>query len=110
MATERWKFSSDYFSRSLNVLETALSQVAAYKSWRAFDPGKGYPVDMRYAAMPMLTKEDIRQHFPQGMVPTNRNIEQGLADGEIEFVATSGTIDIRVTMLPKLRPCNTANR
>jgi len=92
-----WEFSSDYYSRSLNVLEAALSQVTAYKSWQAFDPGREYPVDARYAAMPALTKRDIREHFPRGLLPGDRDIKRGLANGEIEFVKTSGTVDDSVT-------------
>ncbi len=94
---QSWEFPSDYYSRSLNVLETGLGQLAAYKSWQAFDPGREYPVDVRYALMPALTKKDIRQYFPQGFVPSNRNIKRGLASGEIEFVETSGTVDDSVT-------------
>ena len=95
--TQDWKFPPDYYRRSLDVLETALSEVAAYRSWRAFDPGPEYPVDRRYAAMPALTKKDIRQHFPQGLLPTDSDVKSGLANGEIAFVKTSGTIDASVT-------------
>ena len=94
---QSWGFSSDYNSRSLNVLETALGEVAAYKSWQVFDPGREYPVDMRYAAMPILTKKDIRKYFPQGLLLSNRDINCGLASGEIEFVESSGTVDDSVT-------------
>jgi len=90
-------FPPAYDSCSLNVLETALDQVAVYQPWRAFDPGRGHPVDKRYAAMPALTKKDIREHFPQGLLPYDRDINRGLASGEIEFVDTSGTIDDSVT-------------
>ena len=94
---QSWHFSPDYDSRSSEVLETALSQVAAYKAWQDFDPGREYPIDMRYAAMPAFTKEDIRRYFPQGLMPGKRDISRGLANGEIEFVNTSGTIDDKVT-------------
>jgi phenylacetate-coenzyme A ligase PaaK-like adenylate-forming protein len=94
---QSWKFSSDYHSRSLGVLEIALSQVAAYKPWQVFDPGPKYSVDARYAAMPALTKKDIRENFPRGLVPVDCDINRGLASGEIEFVNSSGTLDDRVT-------------
>ncbi|MFH1640029.1 MAG: hypothetical protein ABIB93_06980 [Chloroflexota bacterium] len=92
-----WKYPADYSRRSLDILETALGQLTAYKSWRAFDPGKEYPVDARFVAMPELTKKDIRAHFPGGFVPDGRNVEQGLGSGEIKFVKTGGTTDISVT-------------
>jgi phenylacetate-coenzyme A ligase PaaK-like adenylate-forming protein len=47
--------------------------------------------------MPVLTKEDIRAYSPQGFVPRNRDVQKGLADKEIGFVETSGTINERVT-------------
>ncbi len=90
-------FSPKYDERSRDILEHALKELSAYKSWRAFDPGPGYPVDARYAAMPALTKKEIRDHFPEGLVPPGNNIKQGLASGEIEFVKTSGTSDVSVT-------------
>jgi len=92
-----WKFSDDYYRCSANVLEIALSQVAAYKSWQVFDPGREYPVDTRYTAMPVLTKNDIREHFPQGFLPSDRDVNCGLTSGEIEFVETSGTVNDSVT-------------
>ncbi len=92
-----WNFPPDYYRRSQDVLETALSEVAAYRSWRAFDPGPQHSVDRRYAAMPALTKKDIRQYFPQGLLPADSDYKHGLANGEIEFVETSGTIDTSVT-------------
>ncbi len=91
--TQNWKFSPDYYSRSLNTLDTALTQVAVYKAWREFDPGWNCPIDSRFASMPALTKEDIREHFPQGMLPEGTDIDQGIASGEIALVVTSGTTD-----------------
>ena len=81
----------------MDVLEKALKELSAYKSWRTFDPGPRYPIDERYAAMPALTKQEIRDHFPCGFVPPGKEIKQGLDSGEIEFVKTSGTSDVSVT-------------
>jgi len=92
-----WKFPSDYYHRSLQVLEIALNQVPAYRSWRAFDPGTASPVDARYASLPAFTKQDIREYFPQGLLPASRNVQAGLTSGEISFVKTSGTVDMSVT-------------
>lgn len=92
-----WSFTPDYYSRSQDVLETAISRVSAYRSWQAYDPGREYHIDARYAALPALTKKDIRQHFPDGLVPADRNVQAGLDNGEISFVKTSGTVDMSVT-------------
>jgi len=75
----------------------ALNKIAAYASWKALDPGANYPIDLRFAAMPALTKQDIRDHFPQGMLPADLDINRGLAGGEIDLVDTSGTTDEKIT-------------
>jgi Tannase-like family of unknown function (DUF6351) len=90
-------FSPEYHERSRNILEKALKELSAYKSWQAFDQGPRYPIDTRYAAMPALTKKEIRDHFPDGFVPPGKDIKQGLESGEIGFVKTSGTSDVSVT-------------
>jgi len=90
-------YPQSYRDNSLSVLNTALQDLAAYRTWRVFDPGPSFPVEARYAALPALTKKDIRAHFPEGFVPPDKNIQQGLANSEIEFVKTSGSIDIAVT-------------
>jgi phenylacetate-coenzyme A ligase PaaK-like adenylate-forming protein len=92
------RFTPEYYRNSLDILETSLGQLQAYRDWRAFDPGPAYHVDRRYAALPALTKRDIREHFPQGFVPAGRDIESGLGSGEIQCVSTSGSSDaVRVT-------------
>ena len=95
--TQNWKFSPDYYQLSLDELETALSKIPAYRTWRLYDPGAACPVDTRFQAMPALTKKGIREHFPNGFVSTDMNIQQGLDSGEISFVSTSGTTDDKVT-------------
>ncbi|HXZ94660.1 MAG TPA: hypothetical protein VEG28_01960 [Dehalococcoidia bacterium] len=93
----KWKFSQDYYNRSLEALDTALTQIAVYKSWKSLDPGTSCPVDARFAVMPALTKKDIREHFPQGVLPRDQDINRGLASGEIELVDSSGTADDKIT-------------
>jgi phenylacetate-coenzyme A ligase PaaK-like adenylate-forming protein len=95
--TSPYAFPSDYHQKSLEALETALT-LGAYQAWRASDPGPSYPVDVRYAALPALTKKDIREHFPAGFVPLDKDVQKGLEGGEISFVQTSGSADaVRVT-------------
>ena len=92
------KFSPVYYQKSLNILETSLKTLGAYRSWRAFDPGNSHSIDERYAALPSLTKNDIRQYFPNGLVPADKDVDAGLASGEISFANTSGSSDsFRVT-------------
>ncbi len=95
--TSQHRFPPEYYQKSLEILETALT-LGAYESWRACDPGPDHPIDERYAALPALTKKDIREHFPAGFVPPGKDIKKGLESGEISFVQTSGSSDVvRVT-------------
>ncbi len=91
--------AASYERRSQQTLELALTQVAAYAPWRALDPGSGHTTDRRYAALPVLNKADIRAHFPAGLTPAARDVGEGLRQGDVEFVNTSGTTDERVTNL-----------
>ncbi len=88
-----------YQDHCLETLETALNFVPMYDSWRQFDPGEDAPLDARYAAFPALTKPDIRQYFPYGVVPRGLDLDAALARGEVSFVQTSGTADESLTNL-----------
>lgn len=90
---------SSYQRLSRQTLELALREVPGYASWRRFDPGPRASVDERYAALPALTKRELREHFPAGFVPRRRELGPGLAAGEIEFAQTSGSTADRVTLV-----------
>ncbi|MCL2670040.1 MAG: hypothetical protein FWE89_05080, partial [Syntrophaceae bacterium] len=92
----RYNYSAEFYEKSLEVLETALNTVPAYSDWKVFDPGPEVPVDERYDVMPELTKQMIRDHFPAGLVPNFRNVDDGLLREEIEYTFTSGTAGERV--------------
>jgi phenylacetate-coenzyme A ligase PaaK-like adenylate-forming protein len=47
--------------------------------------------------MPALTKKDILEYFPQGLLPSSQDVSRGLASGEIQFVKTSGSTGDSVT-------------
>jgi phenylacetate-CoA ligase len=84
---------------SLKTLESALKDVPGYASWRRFDPGPQAALDERYAALPALTKRDLRDHFPAGFIARGRDLDEGLASGAVEFAQTSGSTDDRVTLV-----------
>ena len=63
------------------------------------DPGSECSIDERYAAMPMLTKADIRHHGYAGFVPSGRDCRNGIKKNHIELVKTSGTTDEQVTLI-----------
>lgn len=92
-----WVFTPDYERLSQETLNKALDQVAVYRDWRPLDPGRDQMVSVRYAALPSLTKSDIRRHFPAGLLPQNVDLAAALASGEVSLIETSGTTDDRVT-------------
>jgi phenylacetate-coenzyme A ligase PaaK-like adenylate-forming protein len=85
--------STVYHSHCLEALQTALNCTPMYEAWRTCDPGENASIDARYAALPILTKADIRTHFPYGLVPTGLDLDDAIARGEVSFVPTSGTAD-----------------
>jgi len=89
-------FSADYYKLSTAALETALHHVAAYKTWRAFDPGPSASIDARFHAMPIISKQDLREHTWRNFIPTGMDIDAALKTGTIEIVQTSGTISEQV--------------
>jgi len=91
-------FSKEYIQKSTDILDYAINNLGAYKGWQAFDPGAGHSIDERYAALPVITKKEIRENFPQGFVPAEKDVEKGIENGDINFVKTSGSSDaFRVT-------------
>ncbi len=90
---------NEYRRSSLRVLETALAEVPGYATWRHLDPGPTRPLDERYAALPALTKRELRDHFPLGFVPRSRDLESGLAAGDILYAQTSGSTADRITLV-----------
>ncbi len=94
-STSRYK--PHYPQRCGEALDEALYATEAYDAWRPLDPGSASPVFSRFAALPALTKRELRESGPQGFVPHGRNIAEGLESHEIELVATSGATGDRVT-------------
>jgi phenylacetate-coenzyme A ligase PaaK-like adenylate-forming protein len=90
------RFSADYYKLSTAALETALHHVAAYKTWRAFDPGPSASIDARFHAIPIISKQDLREHTWHNFIPAGIDIDAALKTGTIELVQTSGTISEQV--------------
>ncbi len=80
-----------YDERCASALDEALGEVDAYRSWRPFDLGRAAPLDARFAALPALTKQEMRLRTPAAYVAPGLSLERGLASGEVELVSTSGT-------------------
>ena len=91
------RYDPAYGERCVQALETALAHTPAYAGWRRFDPGPQVDVFTRLAALPALTKGDLRAYGPHGVVPEERDLDAALARGEVALVTTSGTTSDRVT-------------
>lgn len=88
-----------YAARSAAELELGLGHVPAYAAWRERDPGPTASLDARYAALPLLTKEDLRHGGLAGFAAPGFDVDAGLARREVEIVHTSGSTDERVRLL-----------
>jgi len=97
MHSDKWYFSEEYYQNSLNTLNISLGSVPAYKKWQPYDPGPEFDVDTRYQALPILYKTQIRENFPEGLVPPDRDVKQALENDEIGLAQTSGSSDISAT-------------
>jgi phenylacetate-coenzyme A ligase PaaK-like adenylate-forming protein len=95
--TCNWRYTPEYYDISRRTLDIGLEKIAAYRTWKHLDPGPNYDIDSRFAALPALTKKDIRENFPYGMLPSDCDLDQGIKNGEITLVETSGTTEDRIT-------------
>lgn len=93
----KWKYTPEYYAISLRTLDVAMARVAVYQNWKSLDPGPSYNIDSRFNALPVLTKKDIRENFPRGMLPDDRDLNLGIARGEVNLVGSSGTTDDKIT-------------
>jgi phenylacetate-coenzyme A ligase PaaK-like adenylate-forming protein len=91
------RYKPHYSQRCGDALDEALNSTQAYDAWRTLDPGHASPVFSRFAALPALTKRELRAGGPQGFVPHGRDIAEGLTAHEIELVATTGATGDQVT-------------
>jgi phenylacetate-CoA ligase len=91
--------SSNHQLLSLRALETGLNEVPGYASWRLLDSGPQVSIDERYAALPALTKRELRAGPPGLFTPRKKNVQAGLAGGEVELAKTSGCTDDQVTLV-----------
>lgn len=93
------QYPAGYADRSLAELELGLLRVPAYAAWRACDHGATVPLDERYAALPLLTKADIRRWDLAGFTAPGYDAVDGLARHMVDLVHTSGSNDERVRLL-----------
>jgi phenylacetate-coenzyme A ligase PaaK-like adenylate-forming protein len=84
-------FPASYTASSLDLLLSALKTVPAYSAWRQHDRGGAVAVDERFRLLPILTKQDLRNHTWQGFIPAGDDHAAALDKGDIEIVQTSGT-------------------
>src|SRR3972149_195307 len=85
--------------RCVFTLEEALAHVPFYERWRGQDPGPSTPLPERMAALPVLTKRDLRAYVPRGFIHEECGYKEGFTSGEVEMVSTSGTTEERVSIV-----------
>ncbi len=90
------RYAPLYEQRCARALDEAMYSTQGYKAWQRFDSGPGSAVFERLAGLHWLTRHDLRALGPQAFVPQGRSLAEGLASGQIEVVATSGTTGDRV--------------
>ncbi len=88
-----------YSARCTAALDEALVAVPFYRRWRERDPGPPLPFPERLAALPVLSRKDLRAHVPDGFVRDGLRVREGFASGEIELVTTRGTTAERVSVV-----------
>ena len=94
---DRFSYSPGCAERSLEALETAFERVPFYRdNWKKYDVGAGASVDERFAALPLLTKADMRAAFPGGLIRDDLSLDEGLRGDDIEYTFTSGTTGEKV--------------
>ena len=93
---DRFHYSKDFYEKSESLLDMAFAHVPLYKEWKHLDPGKNASLDERFDALPVLRKADMREHFPLGLMPDYKNLQEGLLNDEIEYTFTSGTTSEKV--------------
>ena len=91
--------TNSYNERRESALEQALLSVPFYKSWKQYDKGDAFSFAERMAALPILTKKDIRANVPNGFIAEKYKCREGFASGEIEMESTSGTSEERVPVI-----------
>jgi phenylacetate-coenzyme A ligase PaaK-like adenylate-forming protein len=96
MKTFRPDYSLDYLDRCREVLDCALGEIPAYRSWAARDPGGTDPLQ-RLAALPLVDKALMRRLGPSAFADPRCGLEAALARGEVELVHTSGSTGDRVS-------------
>lgn len=92
----RFHYSEDFLKKCDSTLNMAFEHVPLYKNWKPLDLGQNVSTDERYDALPILTKADIRDHFPLGLMPEGKDLNDGILHEEIEYTFTSGTTSERV--------------
>ena len=93
---DRFNYTEEYRRKCEAVLETAFLRVPTYRGWARHAPGPSAAPGVRFGALPVLTKADMRAGFPYGLAPDHMDIGEGLRNDEIEYTYTSGTTSEKV--------------
>ncbi|MCI2068402.1 MAG: hypothetical protein LKJ88_02370 [Bacilli bacterium] len=92
----RFSYPASFYKDSEDLLNLAFTKTSFYQTWSKYDLGSSVSLDQRYDNLPTLDKEAMRNSFPKGLLPNDRNLEAGLASDEAEYTFTSGTTSDKV--------------
>ena len=93
---KKFVYPENYEERCHELLDTAFEHVPFYSSWKQYDPGRAVRAEERFAALPILTKADMRACFPDGLIMDDKDLGAGLKNEEVEYTFTSGTTSEKV--------------
>jgi len=92
---DRFNYSREFYEKCEQTLDTALRNVPHYRKFKSA-ADVFCSLEERFAALPPLTKEDMRNSFPKGLMPEGKNLTDGLLKDEVEYTFTSGTTSEKV--------------
>lgn len=95
-ANLKCSYPEGYEEKCRKTLESAISKVPVYRSWKNMDT-IGNDIFSRYNALPFIDKSVMRKCGPNGFIPAGLNLNEALAKGEVEIVNTSGSTGDQVS-------------
>lgn len=90
-------FECAQMARLAELLPRWVREVPLYRSLAGALPGFDFPTHFR--RLPQITKQDIREGFPNNFLPDGADLESLVERGLIELEQTSGTSEPRASLI-----------
>lgn len=92
----RREFKAQLPARRVDLLTFITVHVPYYRDRAATYAPSAAENDATFSRLPLMTKADLRAHFPHGLVSDTVDVPALLESGEVELAATSGTTGERL--------------